>query len=54
MDKDVEVRLEALRAAAKVALPGDGVGSLLANTQYLTKYVETGENPRVEVETQAV
>ncbi len=47
-DRAVEIRIEALRAASKVAMPGDGAGSLIANARWLADFLETGKTPEAE------
>lgn len=43
----VLVRLEAVKAAAKVASPSDGIGNLLIHARWLAGYISTGEPPEI-------
>jgi hypothetical protein len=47
-DRAVDVRLEALKAATKVAKATDGVADLLAHAGWLSQFVETGKAPAVD------
>jgi hypothetical protein len=48
-DRAVEVRIEALRAAAKVATPTDDIGNLLIHAGWACQFLETGRPPEVEL-----
>lgn len=47
-DGAVEVRLEALRAAARVAQPHDDVGNLLIHTEWIYQFLTTGKSPATD------
>jgi len=47
-DNGIMVRLEAVKAAARVSSPYDGIGNLLIHAQWLANYVLTGTPPEVE------
>lgn len=47
-DRAVEIRIEALRAAVKVASPADTIGNLMIHAGWLSKFLETGGAPEVE------
>lgn len=48
-DRAIDVRIEALRAAAKVASPTDDIGNLLIHAGWLCQFLETGRaNPEVD------
>ncbi len=49
-DRAVKVRIEALRAAAKVASPTEDIGNLIIHTQWLCQLLETGRAPEVDNE----
>jgi hypothetical protein len=49
MSRDrVDVRIEALRAAVSVVIPGDNIGNLLIHAGWVCQFLETGRPPEVE------
>ena len=48
MFRDVDLRIEAIRAAAKVVGPKDDIASLLVHAEWIMRYLLTGAFPETD------
>lgn len=48
IQREAEIRMRAIEAAAAVAAPHDDIGNLLVHADWIASYIETGRMPEVE------
>jgi len=51
---DIELRIRAIEAAARVARSHEDIGNLLIHADWITSYVFTGRLPEVDTEQSAI
>ena len=50
MVSDVEIRMEAIKAASVTCRPSDDVGDLLVHADWLANYMKTGKLPETDTQ----